>query len=55
MSQTHGADGLWHLLVSEMSLGCGLGSWQHNSIIRHATSSQIDGIFEPRVGDNRFS
>jgi hypothetical protein len=46
---THGADGMWHLLVSEVSLGCGLGSWQRNSLIRHAISSRIDGVFEPQV------
>ena len=44
---TKGADGRYHLLVSEMLAGCGLGSWQHNSVIRHATSSTIDGVFAP--------
>ena len=39
-----GEDGHFHLLVSEMLGGCGLGAWQRNSVIRHATSPTIDGV-----------
>ena len=39
-----GEDGLFHLLVSEMLGGCGLGAWQRNSAVRHATSPTIDGV-----------
>jgi hypothetical protein len=46
---TQGEDGQYHLLVSEMLGGCGLGAWQHNSIIRHATSSEIDGLYQVRA------
>eukprot|EP00037_Helgoeca_nana_P034640 m.422220 g.422220 ORF g.422220 m.422220 type:complete len:511 (+) comp36686_c0_seq1:169-1701(+) len=44
---TKGADGLWHLLVSEMAEGCGLATWQRNSFIRHATSPTVDGTYTP--------
>lgn len=38
---------MWHLLVSEMAAGCGLGTWQRNSQIRHAVSATIDGVYSP--------
>ena len=46
---TRGEDGQYHLLVSEMLGSCGLGAWQHNSIIRHATSSEVDGAYQVRT------
>eukprot|EP00039_Didymoeca_costata_P021689 m.345194 g.345194 ORF g.345194 m.345194 type:complete len:416 (-) comp25875_c0_seq1:73-1320(-) len=45
---SQGDDGLYHLLVSEISQHCGLEAWQHNSLIRHATSDTIDGVYTPR-------
>ena len=44
----HGDDSLWHLLVAEMQGHCGLDTWQHNSIIRHAVSASVDGTYEAR-------
>lgn len=39
---TKGADGMYHVLVSEMLEG----SWQHNSVIRHAVTPTIDGVID---------
>ena len=37
--------GLFHLFVAEMMLGCGLGSWSHNSRVAHATGPTAAGPF----------
>eukprot|EP01052_Picozoa_sp_SAG31_P019175 SAG31_NODE_1388_length_8538_cov_3.310843_3_plen_171_part_00 len=39
---------LFHLFVSEMSLGCGLNAWARNSMIRHATAASPLGPFVPQ-------
>ena len=33
--------GRWEMVVSEMGGHCGLASWQHNSFLRRATSTQL--------------
>eukprot|EP01079_Euglenida_sp_SAG-EU17-18_P002250 gene2250-3122_t len=43
-----GADRMYHLVVSEIAAGCGLGAWQRNSFIRHATSPTVDGTYTPQ-------
>ena len=40
------SDGLYHAIVSELDLGCGLGSWLSNSRIVHATSKSATGPFD---------
>jgi hypothetical protein len=36
---------LYHLFVAEMAEGCGLDTWQSNSVCRHATASSPTGPF----------
>jgi hypothetical protein len=38
-------DGLYHMWASEMTEHCGIGAWQHNSRIIHATSSLPNGAY----------
>ena len=41
-------DGKYHLYVSEMMNHCGLSTWATNSLIRHAVSDTVDGVYAPR-------
>eukprot|EP00658_Telonema_sp_P-2_P078652 TRINITY_DN7418_c0_g1_i6.p1 TRINITY_DN7418_c0_g1~~TRINITY_DN7418_c0_g1_i6.p1 ORF type:complete len:606 (+),score=78.46 TRINITY_DN7418_c0_g1_i6:190-2007(+) len=45
-SVSRGADGLYHLFVSEMAEQCGLSSYTSNSQIVHATSAQPEGPYQ---------
>ncbi len=38
-------DGLYHLFASEISQHCGLHSWESNSQIVHAVSSDLEGTY----------
>lgn len=41
-------DGLYHMWVSELAEHCGIGAWQQNSRIVHATSTTADGTYTRR-------
>ena len=45
---TEGGAWEWHGLFAEMSKGCGLTSWETNSIISHATAPSPDGPWTRR-------
>merc|ERR1712086_466670 len=38
-------NGVWHMFVSRMAGHCGLNSWQQNSEIVHATSTDPEGPY----------
>lgn len=42
-----GRDGLFHMFTSGILGKCGLAVWAPNCALTHATSSRLDGVYEP--------
>ena len=44
-----GGDGVYHMWAAEMTEHCGIGTWQQNSRVIHATSATPGGVYTRKV------